>query len=125
MRPAMPRGAEPVPGVAESIDDAPAEGAAEERREPGGRADRPAPRVGEVERGERGEVAPEARAQRGVVGRRVVAAGVHPVGRVVGGLAGAPEDPVVAGEPVVVEEAAAIGDALACPPPDRLALRRT
>src|SRR5205823_2586288 len=68
--------------------------------------------------------APEALSERAVVSRRVVAGGADAIARIVDRLAGAPEDAVVGGQAVVVEERPRVADAPPLAPADRRALRR-
>src|SRR5512134_2699658 len=101
-----PGAAQAVAGEAEAVDQAAAQRPAEERRKPGGGADRPAPGVGKLQPLERRKMPLPAGTERLVVARRMVAGGIDPVTGVVGRLAGAPQDPPVRSRPVVVEEGA-------------------
>ena len=74
-----------------------------------------------VELRERGEEVP---AELGPRLRPALQLGRHPAPPVVDGVVAAPQDPVVLGEPVVVELVGDVGQALAVAPADRRQLRR-
>jgi hypothetical protein len=118
----QPRTAEAMAGKAEAIDHSSIERISEERREPRGCADGAPPAIGKLPLAKRWKVAPEARPQGIVVARRVVARSIHPVAPVVGRLAGSPEDSIVWGEPVVIEECPPVGDPLSPLPSDSCVL---
>ena len=96
-----------------------AEGDGEARR----RVDRAAPAVGEVEAVELRE-GPEELGLQLLEGRRApVELRPDPAPEVVDGVVAAPQDPVVGGQPEVVELVVGVGQALAPLPADRRALR--
>src|SRR5438552_10901356 len=115
---------DPLAGVAEPVDDAPAVRRTEERDEAQRGADRPAPGVRELQVAQGGKVPDEAGPQLGVMPLGMIATRVDAVAAIISRLARAEEDSVVGGQPVVLEEGAGVADALAAPPADRRALLR-
>ena len=118
-------GPDAQPRVAERVGHAAAHRLAERDREPRGRVDRAAPAVREA-RGRRAAGTPGRTAPRACskVCRSLVELRRDPAAEVVDRVVAAPQDPVVGGEPEVVELVVRVGQALAPRPADRLPLRR-
>ena len=111
---AEPGGADAEPGVAGRVGEPPAVRGAEEGAEPAAGVDDAAPRVGEAQAGQLRERRRRSarRACANVAGRAGRARRVIRAAVVVDGVVAAPQDPVVGGEPVVVELVAGVADAL-------------
>src|SRR2546429_81970 len=104
------------PGLPGGVAAAPARGGAGEDAEPAAGVAHPAPCVGELEAGQLREGLEEVLGQPGERGRVRVARGADAAAVVVDRVVAAPQDPVVGGQPVVVELVASVGQALPVPP---------
>ena len=108
--------ADPQPGEPRGVDHCSAHRRAVEGAEPRAGVDRASPAMCETQPLELGERLEEVSAQRLERRGTLLERRVEPAGVVVDGVVAAPHDPVVAGQPVVVELVRAVADALPpCP----------
>ena len=117
-----PRRPDPEAGESVDIGDPPPCRQAPVRAEPGVGVDRSRPAVGEPDIGELREGDEEVRGEPAEGLRAVLMAGIHPAAEVIDGVVSTPQDPVVRGQPVIVELVGAVPDSLACSPADAVQL---
>ena len=115
---AEPGRAHPQPGVPGRVGESPVVGGAGEDAEPAAGVDHPAPRVRELESGQLRKGLEEVLGQPGERGRVRIARGADAAAVVVDRVEATPQDPVVGGQPVVVELVPGVGEALPVPPSD-------
>src|SRR5207237_4598747 len=115
---AEPGRGHPQPGVAERVRDAAAVRGAEERAEPAARIDRTAPAMAEPDAFQLRKRAEEVPGERGEGSRALIVGPADVAAEVVDGVVAAPQDPVVGGQPVVMELVTRVADALPVLPAD-------